>query len=360
MKNILTIFTGGTICTTIKNGVMNTDRAASAALIDFFKKSNSPYKTDVNIEQGKFFGILSENMTVDTWNAIIAHFIDNMHTISKYDGVIIAHGTDTLAYTTSLFSILLRGFGIPVIFVSANYSIVTEDGEQNPISNGIDNYTAAIECICRNIVPGVYATYKNPEDGRMYLHNGGHLIQCRIYDDNFYSRDAIDITDSDNVDLSGLWASAESNTNDLPIMKLRYKKLTNCILKISPYTGLNYDMFNLDCAKAVLHGTYHSGTSCVVRTAHSLQYENNNSSVLAFFDRCANRDKPIPFYYSPCRTGNKFNVYASVPYIETHTANNQRPVILYGQTDELVYVKLLFAYSIDLPKDKIQMFLDNE
>ena len=39
-KKILTIFSGGTICTLIKKGVMDTNDEASYALTDFYKKSD--------------------------------------------------------------------------------------------------------------------------------------------------------------------------------------------------------------------------------------------------------------------------------------------------------------------------------
>ncbi len=359
-KKILTVFIGGTICTTIENGVMNTSSAASSALIEYYKNGNSPFREQVEIEEGENFGILSENMTVDIWNRMIKYFLDNLSEMSRYDGIVVAHGTDTLAYTTSLFSLLLRGFGVPVIFVSSNYSIIQENKMPNLKANGVDNYRAAIECICQGISPGVYATYKNPEDGRMYLHSGAHLRQCEIYDENFYSRDAVDITDFNGVNLTSLWKESENTFDDMPIKSLKEKKLENKILKINPYVGLNYDMFNLADVKAVLHGTYHSGTACVVKTEKEPNYSHSNSSILRFFDKCATADRPIPFYFSPSKVGEEVNVYASVPFIEHHITNNQKPVILYGQTDELIYVKLLFACSVDLEKEQIDLLLSEE
>ena len=46
-KNILVIYTGGTICTTIKDGKMSTDETAASALTELFDKSDSPYKDKV-------------------------------------------------------------------------------------------------------------------------------------------------------------------------------------------------------------------------------------------------------------------------------------------------------------------------
>lgn len=354
-KNILVVFTGGTICTTIKNGIMSTDSSAPAALTELFYKSDSPFKSSVKFKSSKSFNILSENMTVKKWNEIIEYLQGELPDCSKYDGIIIAHGTDTLAYSCALFSLLLKGISIPVFFVSSNNSILCEDGTPNKNANGVDNFRAAVECICKGIAPDVYATYKNTEDSRTYLHKAEALIQCAIYDDNFYSADALDITEIESTEFATVETYAESGFDSLPIMKMRGKKLVDCILKVNPYVGLNYDMLSPQKAKAVLHGTYHSGTACVVKTSEIQSHKDKTSSILYFFDRCAENN--IPFYYSPSKIGAEHTVYASVPFIEKHRCNGQRVRIYYGQTDELMYAKLLIAYSLGFSEKQIEEFM---
>ena len=118
---------------------------------------------------------------------------------------------------------------------------------------------------------------------------------------------------------------------------------------------MNYDMFDISKAKAVLHGTYHSGTACVVATDKNQNY-NYSGSVLQFFDRCASAD--IPFYFSPSLVGEEFNVYASVPLIKHHSCCGRSPVFLYGDTEELIYTKLLFAYSVGLNAEEISELIN--
>lgn len=351
-KNILVVFTGGTICTTIKNGVMSTDASATAALIELFYQSDSPCKENVRFEMGKFFNILSENMTIKKWNELIEYFQSELPSFSKYDGIIVAHGTDTLAYSCALFSLLLNGLPIPVFFVSSNNSILREDGTPNPLANGAENFRAAVECIFKGITPDVYATYKNTEDSRTYLHKAEKLIQCVIYDDNFYSTDAIDITDIDSASICTVDSYGSLSPDEIPIMKMKGKRLEDCILKINPYVGLNYDMLNPYKAKAVLHGTYHSGTSCVAKTDYTTDHSKETSSILYFFDKCAEGN--IPFYYSPSQTGAEHTVYASVPLIEKHRCNGQKVRFCYGMTDELIYAKLIIAYSLGFSESQIE------
>ena len=343
-KQILVVFTGGTICTTIKNGEMNTDSEAPMALIDFYKKSDSFCKDKVHLKKGEKFNILSENMTVNKWNMLIDYFQRILKNDSNYIGIIVAHGTDTLAFSTAMFSLLLKGIEIPVVFVSSNNPIMTEDNKKNPLANGVDNFISAVECIYKGLNAGVYATYKNTEDDKMYLHKGENLIQCAIYDDNFYSRDALDITDLENV----AFKSKETSNSNIPIIKIGEKRLTDCVLKVNPYVGLNYNMYNLENVKAVLHSTYHSGTACV---------EEKENSILYFIDKCA--EKGVPFYFSPAKKGGESNVYASVPFIENHIVNSRKPHFCYGDTEELTYCKLLYAYSMDLTQDEICELLNN-
>lgn len=352
-KRILVIFVGGTICTTVKNGEMNTDEKAAVALVDFYNRSNSFCKSETELVSRKPLNILSENMTADKWNEIIAEFKNALNGEACYDGIIVAHGTDTLAYSTALFSILLKGLKAPVIFVSSNRSIVNENGTKNENANGVDNFKYAVECIYKGIDSGVYAVYKNTEDGKIYLHKGENLIQCAVYDDNFYSRDAVDITHIEKVQLKK--SKNTVNYADIPLMRMGNSPLSDCILKVNPYVGLNYDMFNLKNVKAVLHGTYHSGTACVVKTCENQDVLSNKNSILHFIDECAKLN--IPFYYSPSDVNSVKTVYASVPYIKNFESNSQKAKILYGDTEELLYAKLLLAYSLDMNDKQIDNLL---
>ena len=103
MKRILLILVGGTICTALdKNNTLSISETAGVMLKTNFLASSSPFANEVEIELSENLFILSENMTIDAWNKIIATYRKE---ISKdYDGVVFAHGTDTLSFSASLFS----------------------------------------------------------------------------------------------------------------------------------------------------------------------------------------------------------------------------------------------------------------
>ena len=142
---------------------------------------------------------------------------------SKYDGVIILHGTDTLAYTASLLSILLAGISIPVFLVSSQLPIYKQE------ANGNDNFRTAVEHIVKGIRPNVYVAYRNDDSqngktiSEMYIHYASHLLQCPNHSSNFYSSDMILLKSND------FFCGTESEQNEM--LLYHYTKLTNCVLK---------------------------------------------------------------------------------------------------------------------------------
>ncbi len=62
----------------------------------------------------------SENMTPEDWSRISEEV--GKHLASGADGVVVAHGTDTMSYTAAALAFSLRGLGNPVILVGAQRS----------------------------------------------------------------------------------------------------------------------------------------------------------------------------------------------------------------------------------------------
>ncbi len=349
MKKILLILVGGTICTSLtEHGTLSVDSFAGTRLVDNFMKSESLYKDKVKITTSENLGILSENMTVEKWNVIIETF-QKMFFADNYDGVVFAHGTDTLAYTSSLFSILLAGINVPVFFASSNARL------GNPAANGNDNFRCAVECICRGITPGVYVVYKNISDGKMYLHQGSQLQQCENYSDDFHSQGAIDITNvSDNNfkelnnKLLQLYTQAKMNAlADIskPIQLLKK------VLYIVPYVGIDYSAYNYGALSAVLHGSYHCGTACVQKTEENSHYDTD--SILYMLDCCKKAN--VDAYITPTRQTGEY--YDTIRVMANHTSKIN---FIYGTTAECAYAKLVVAYSLFSDKKDIEKFMNTE
>ena len=335
MRKILLILVGGTICTSLnEHGTLSISEGAGVKLIENFKNSDSPFKDKVEIKPTENLFILSENMSIENWNLMLDTYRKHINT-DNFDGVIFAHGTDTLAFSTSLFALILANTDIPVFFVSSNARL---DSDR---ANGNDNFRYTVELICKGIEPNVYATYKNISDGRMYLHLGSRLKQCANYSEDFFSEGAIDITD--NFD-----KALDLKTKKSPLININDDwHLKNCVLMITPYVGLNYDSFNYSRFSAILHGTYHSGTACAE------PYEN---SVLHLMDLCEKENPDIDIYLSPAK--NSGEIYDTVRVIDSHKANQKEINFLYGCTNETAYAKLVLAYSIWEEKKDIEKFIN--
>ncbi len=341
MKKILLILVGGTICTALnEHGTLSISEGAGVRLIENFKNSNSPFKDKVEITPTENLFILSENMSIPNWNLILDTYKKYINT-ENFDGVIFAHGTDTLAFSTSFFSLVLVNTDIPVFFVSSNARL---DSER---ANGNDNFRYAVELICKGIEPNVYATYKNISDGRMYLHLGSRLKQCGNYSEDFFSQGAIDITEFSDQTLKEI-TEKYPNKEKSPLIDINGDwHLKNCVLMITPYVGLDYNSFNYSKYSAILHGTYHSGTACAE------PYEN---SVLHLMNLCENESSDIDIYLSPSK--NSGEIYDTVRVIDSHEANQNKINFLYGCTNETAYAKLVLAYSIFKNKKDIENIIN--
>ena len=77
----------------------------------------------------------SSNIQPEEWQTIARHVFDNR---TEYDGIVITHGTDTMAYTASVLSFMLRGIAIPVLLTGAQLPMA------HPLSDGMENLRTAL------------------------------------------------------------------------------------------------------------------------------------------------------------------------------------------------------------------------
>lgn len=89
----------------------------------------------------------SADMTPDDWSRI-ADVIAERYV--DYDGFVVVHGTDTMAYTASALSFLLPGLGKPVILTGSQLSLghVRSDGREHLITALVLAGTSQIPEVC--------------------------------------------------------------------------------------------------------------------------------------------------------------------------------------------------------------------
>lgn len=128
-KKILIIYTGGTIgMIPGPNGyipVPNTIRDPLDGL-SIMRHPDMPaweiYEFDVLLD--------SSNVAVEEWNRIGRTIFENYN---AYDGFVVLHGTDTMAYTASALSFMLQGLDKPVVFTGSQIPLceIRSDGLEN-------------------------------------------------------------------------------------------------------------------------------------------------------------------------------------------------------------------------------------
>lgn len=326
---IKVVFTGGTISSqkTDVGVITDTSNGAQRSLIENYKDKNPDNDIDFSVSQP--LNILSENMTVEDWNLILAELRNT--NFSLYDGIIIAHGTDTLGFTASMLSLMLSGIDIPVVLVSSNYVL------SDKRANGNDNFCNAVQFIKNTDYVGVYTVYRDNEGvSRVYL--GSRLKQCAFLTNEYSSTTDIDL----GIMQNGKFVPEVSDINPEPWeTKIRRKPLLYSVetlkpsvMMINPYTGIDYNNFALtDKIKVVLHSLYHGGT------APTSSHNGVCSSVIEFAEKC--RKNGIDFYIAPLESAITDN------YGTTVEMKKKNIGILYDMSIETAYAKLIIAYSTD-------------
>ena len=151
MKNILMIGTGGTIASEMTPDGL-TPELSPAQLLRYVPAIRNLCHVDcVNL-----FSIDSTNITPAHWlktaAAIRAHYED-------YDGFVISHGTDTMAYTAAALSYLVQGADKPVMLTGAQKPI-NYDSTDSKL-----NLTDAFVCAASGQLAGVNIVFS----GRVIL-----------------------------------------------------------------------------------------------------------------------------------------------------------------------------------------------
>lgn len=326
MDRILLILTGGTICSYENTDGKRTTDAESAKykIISEFRKSDSPF-SGVEFDTVMPLDTLSENMTFQKWDILL----DELRKVEsdKYNGIIILHGTDTLAYTASLLSLVMSEKNLPVCLVSSHSPVDCEGTNANV------NFRTAVELIMNGLKPNVYAVYEN-FDKKTYLHYGSHLLQCGNYSNDFFSKDMIAV---ENIEIACKESIAFETHNNL---MNKIQKLDKNILIINPYVGLDYNSINIENVSAVVHTTYHSQTVCV---------DGDNNSFTEFAKRC--KKEGVSLILTPCDE-------KSYSYVSTASALESGVISVSGMADETVYVKTIVGCSLGLTSDELAEFLN--
>lgn len=313
---ILVVSTGGTIGSVVtEKGI-----GLSENKLKILELYQNQMDTSVLFETAAPFSLLSENMDTETWVSIAA-FLKELR-FDTYDGVILTHGSDTLSFTAAFLSCCFAHIQIPLVLVAANYPL------EDKRSNGLQNFSAAVELIRSKSFRGVFVTYGNmPEQTEVYL--GTRLCAADCFCDFFRDFTGIPLcvykNGSFNWNRSPYNPTKEEMLRKKPVFISWNHTLENRVKIVFPYPGLDYPAILPDNkTKAVLHLAYHSGTACVT------------GGLIPFIREC--KDRGADVYLASLKRKENF-------YVTTNKILNAGAAPLYNISAEAAYAKLLLAYN---------------
>lgn len=131
MQSILVIYTGGTI------GMVRDKVSGALVPLDFSQVSRHVPElayAGIRVEAVSFDApIDSSDVSPRHWRSLATTVLESM---DRFDGFVVLHGTDTMAYSASALSFMLEGLRKPVIFTGSQLpiGIPRTDGRENLLS----------------------------------------------------------------------------------------------------------------------------------------------------------------------------------------------------------------------------------
>ena len=162
LPKILLLSTGGTIASKVD---YRTGAVTPALTASDLNDAVPEIANIANIDAEVLFSEYSENLQPEHW-VETAKKIESVAN-SDYKGIIIAHGTDTMHYSSAFLSFALSGLKIPVVFVGSQRS------SDRPSSDAALNLIAATKLIVETDAKGVYIVmHHNESDDTISCHLG--------------------------------------------------------------------------------------------------------------------------------------------------------------------------------------------
>ncbi len=162
LKNLTLIGTGGTIASRIDYRTGQVEPAMSGEeVLDLV-----PEIRDIaNMNARTLFSMYSDDMNAEHWKKIAMAVAEELN--NGADGVLIAHGTDTMGYTAAALSFMLGDVPKPVVLVGAQRS------SDRPSTDATGNLIAGARFCAEGKRAGVFvAMHETIEDDSFVIHRG--------------------------------------------------------------------------------------------------------------------------------------------------------------------------------------------
>ena len=328
---ILIIYTGGTI------GMIENEETHTLQPFDFTHLiDNVPKvkKLDYDIDNIQFSApIDSANMNPEHWGEI-AHAIEDNY--NAYDGFVVLHGTDTMAFTASALSFMLENLHKPVIITGSQLPIgeVRTDGEENLIT--ALQVAAATDATGDPMVQEVAILFEN------YLWRGNRSTKMSA--DNFNAFKSNNYPALAHIGLG--MAFHEENLYRSPSkrpLKVHYAMDPN-VMFVELHPGILESTFRHMMAmpgiKGIVLKTYGAGNSpSVPWFTQAISEATDRGIVILNVSQCVNGGVKSDLY----ETGKRLNAAGA-------TCGND-------MTSEAAITKMMYLFGLGLSSESVKTYL---
>ena len=215
MKKILMLSTGGTIAST-KGKLGLTPKLQTRDLLDRVPAIKELCK----VESKMIMQLDSTNIQPEDWQIIA----ENVYVgLKDYDGIVITHGTDTLAYTAAALCFMIQNVKKPVILTGSQIPIEHEG------TDAIINMEDAFRAATCNDLSGIHVVF------------GGRIIQgtraSKIHSKDFDAYRSINIPDIGSVKQGKLVVKQAQRVKKEAVCRLKTELCTDiALIKLIPGT----------------------------------------------------------------------------------------------------------------------------
>ncbi|WP_406661359.1 Glu-tRNA(Gln) amidotransferase subunit GatD [Methanolobus sp. ZRKC3] len=160
LPKVSILSTGGTIASKIdyRTGAVTAQFSADDIL------QAIPEMTEIANFSGKaIYNILSENMKADYWQELARAVVEEIE--NGADGIIVAHGTDTMMYSAAALSFMVQT-PVPIVFVGSQRSA------DRPSSDNAMNVICAAKVAVSDIAEVTVVMHSDGSDDRCAIHRG--------------------------------------------------------------------------------------------------------------------------------------------------------------------------------------------
>ncbi len=321
MKRILFLSTGGTIaCKESSEGLI--PALTSEELLPYLGDMGA----DLEIDCEDLLNLDSSNIQPEEWQTIAKRIYE---AAGEYDGIVMSHGTDTMAYTASALSFMLPGLPIPVLITGAQMPLT------HVLSDGINNIRVAFTAACSEL-KGVYIAFNR----KIML--GSRCVKVRTM--GFDAFESVNAQPVGIVDARGLhldWDAAVES--DLPFTL--HDQLCKNVMLIKLIPGMNPEIFDIllnhQYQGVVIEAFGAGGINFIRRDliAKLEQLVDHGISVVVC-SQCLYENSDFTIY----ETGQKALKHGVIQgYDMTSEACVTKLMVALGQTDDLNEIRRMFA-----------------